>query len=1239
MPARRATQPAGSTMIFFILAAVAAVAVGAWRQIPGVGLALLVLIAGTIVEPVPQLTGRKVAGRPPEPANPGEEARMRSYRMWQEVRWRLAVPTWDWLPGWPVRASWLAGVCAAWLATALPVQQPSWRLLNAAAAHILTVQLRASARRHGHNCPGLRLDSLWRARTWWWLILVPAAGAVLPVGAWFAVRLARDTWPAQVPDVPGRLFLPPLAALGALAGLYPSWSRAALTGWREMVAQAALWRERWAVLKLDPAPRLERIEHFGPYRVEHFAAPPQEGWVGMRGKAPKLPAIVGGGTTVAVIPSPDVAGGNPVPGTIHPGRFAVVTRDAAQTVDVGDPGADPQAVLVCFRAAAEAACAQLGFAPVVLDDVAPVHADDSPVAAWRCTGRWPEGPDWSYARSNGWAGAFAERVGVPALINHRVDAGQLLAGAFDADDLVYADGQDEVEVRQLEFEDTWNSRWADVLKQGVNPPVPVHSETRTVTYRNVPIHRAVFQVRLGLNPLDHMNRRTEEALATTISRAPFVSVTGVTGRGSRRGTRHEQAFTVCYANAPLPSSPDQVADEREGSRVVLAAQVNAAFDAARLARPELVDARCLTRGGGFDVASIWRLDLRLYGGGTLADVRAGAERMRVALNAPWLRVDDADDGVTLYAGVPPGSARVDVRTRFTLTRLDWDQGWLAANVRGSAGLTPSLIAAETVPTNTAVTRASFTLPPGTSIPDVVQALPKLRTATGNAFVEIDREDSDAARLVLLASVEDPMPRRVAFDPQRVVDGGDAIEIAVGVSGQPEVWDIRDSPHLGVIGQSGSGKSAAMTIVLASALLAGFDVAVVDPIKSGADFKFAADRLVALGTNFGSGSAVMRWAIAETERRKKLNAQYGVSSFTKLPADVRPRRLLVMIDEFTSLIEKTTVPRTPAADPEVEAERQRVVEENTYRDDIGSIAGRISREARSVGVHLVVGAIKLRTTDLDKIPGGGTLKMSLARILLGVTSPGDRMSALRNAELAPTLDGQVPTGRGLYEPSVGMPRIVQTVFLPADDLAQAIQACREPVSPVDLAPYTRASTTGTPIVQDVPVDDSWDTEPVAVDADLDDLESLLNELDNESEAAMPDIGDTLPEPPDTAGEELLLADTDTDDDERMVDLASAAGLGAVDEADVEPGPFDLGFDGEETAGSGAVADLSRPSLDPAGDPFDLDFDGALETPGSRAVAGASRPASASVAHPSGSLPRPTEGVSGPSGERDPFDVNG
>lgn len=238
-------------------------------------------------------------------------------------------------------------------------------------------------------------------------------------------------------------------------------------------------------------------------------------------------------------------------------------------------------------------------------------------------------------------------------------------------------------------------------------------------------------------------------------------------------------------------------------------------------------------------------------------------------------------------------------------------------------------------------------------------------------------------------------------------------------------------------------------VLAQAFIYGFAVGcaelyIIDPMKGGADFKFVEPYAKAFADDIFKGAGLMKHIYSEVMRRKDLNAKYGVSGISELPEDVRPPMLVVMIDEFTSLTAPSAVP-PKSDDVEMERDREAIIAENLARGQIGSMAGKLAREARSAGVVLLLGTQKMTATMLDKIPNGSDLKTNLARVLLGAASQPERMSAFRNPETAAVLGTEVPKGRGIWESLTDSGVMIQVWFATQTKLGEALAERREPLS--------------------------------------------------------------------------------------------------------------------------------------------------------------------------------------------------
>lgn len=642
--------------------------------------------------------------------------------------------------------------------------------------------------------------------------------------------------------------------------------------------------------------------------------------------------------------------------------------------------------------------------------------------AYAITLHLPEGPDWVtlrkryiYEISRELSGPGGAGVEVLADHRQRVLFGRPRYGLLFVGNLTEGcpplDPESGVEPQHLEWlsnEDDWNSVWASVMKSDVNPPT-INNPSYKKAYLPVPggevlVQQQPFVCRSGVEPREFFG--LEAKVASARGSAPFVAITGWTqNTGNRRGERHATAFSVYWSDQPVPASPDTLApspstapttsgglaDQRPGrpgvveernlaQKWVLAGMVNKAFKAARLAQPELLEARCLTLGAGERPGQgrrgqpaapaggrsghIWHLSVRLMDGVTLPDVRAAAGRMRISLGAAWLRVTSSEDGCVIVVGASPKTAALTRESdRDMLIALDWEQAWLDAKVAGASGMTPQLTSASTLPRNSAVHVLDFSLPPDLPFGSVKAARAKLETATANAFVEVRRSPdgrSDAVRV--LASETDPMPMRVDYDFESA-DTMDTIPFATGVEGDVVSLDLREVPHLLLAGTSGGGKSAGAQALLYGALVQGAQVAVIDIQKYGADFKFTDGRLIGKATDLFEAEALMRALHAEIKRRAQLNGEQGVGHVRELLEPPPP--IVVFIDEFLGVILAGAKPPTRAEDdPELEAQRQEKIRTYQARKQIGFLAGRFAAEARSADVHLVLATQKLTQAMLD-----------------------------------------------------------------------------------------------------------------------------------------------------------------------------------------------------------------------------------------------------------------------------------
>lgn len=467
---------------------------------------------------------------------------------------------------------------------------------------------------------------------------------------------------------------------------------------------------------------------------------------------------------------------------------------------------------------AERAAAMQMSAPAEAPAAAPVYA------AWMVEVQTPFGPPLKWMHED-LEGAVAGSLGCEVTFDFR-NYGRCFAGALSGNSFVNVNqsappstqiGSVEEALHRVAVEDEWQVRWRNALKTNVNFPVVSHEQYEEMQLRDgTTIYSQAF-VTLRGDDVVGTYFGLEDKLKTALEHIPFLSTCGFLAGGARRGERHPQAFTVLWSEKAVPANPDklqpplQAGTRPKAQHAVLRGRVNEAFKAARLAQPEVADVTCLTtpRSRGH----IWRMRVRLYGGVTLADVRGASQRLKQAWASDWLRVTETPngDGVFIVAGANP--ARVtptDETVHAELVSLDWEQAWLDAKISGVGGLTPKLTKVDALPDNQKVQVLDFNLPSGLSIEEVRQAKKKLMATTSNAFIDIrPHPDNNPANIRLLACVESPMPYPVSYDFEYTDAVDKLIPFATGIEGRPITIDVTSSPHLLLLGLSGSGKLSAL----------------------------------------------------------------------------------------------------------------------------------------------------------------------------------------------------------------------------------------------------------------------------------------------------------------------------------------------------------------------------------------------------------------------------------------------
>lgn len=125
-------------------------------------------------------------------------------------------------------------------------------------------------------------------------------------------------------------------------------------------------------------------------------------------------------------------------------------------------------------------------------------------------------------------------------------------------------------------------------------------------------------------------------------------------------------------------------------------------------------------------------------------------------------------------------------------------------------------------------------------------------------------------------------------------------LLLGMGAQGAIPFVPDrTPHLLVAGTTGSGKTMGLLRPLAAMALAqGWRVMVINP--AGADFVPLAAHPNCRTVDAAGAADALEWAANEVTRRSQLLARVGVSTWAGLPADERPERLMLAVDELVAL---------------------------------------------------------------------------------------------------------------------------------------------------------------------------------------------------------------------------------------------------------------------------------------------------------------------------------------------------
>lgn len=414
--------------------------------------------------------------------------------------------------------------------------------------------------------------------------------------------------------------------------------------------------------------------------------------------------------------------------------------------------------------------------------------------------------------------------------------------------------------------------------------------------------------------------------------------------------------------------------------------------------------------------TMWRMPVELGDGVTADDVRRATERLKSTMGADRMLLQWADAGrVVLWAGVTPpdGALWARDRDRLMYERLILDDAWTQSGARGADGRPPQT--SSIGDGGGVLLKVSFALPAGLGVEDALRRLDAFRATSGYTYTR----RVPGPGLTLLLAHSDPIPQRVDTD-WRLLEGAmsdTSLPFATGDDGGIVTYDPHDTAHLLITGMTMSGKSSAAVTLVCGMLKRGWMVFVADPVKHAGDFTMIRDRLAGVADGLNETAAMLAWIMQENDRRKQLQMSLGVEDYDRIPEADRPPRIGVFLDEFNSTLERMPKARPSNGDPDVENENAMNAYEGGLKARIGSLTGRLLKEARSQGITIILGAQQLNTSQLDLLPPES--KNMLGRLFVGGGNPAGNVSVNNEMEANRLIrqmltSGGMPRGRALYE---------------------------------------------------------------------------------------------------------------------------------------------------------------------------------------------------------------------------------
>lgn len=280
------------------------------------------------------------------------------------------------------------------------------------------------------------------------------------------------------------------------------------------------------------------------------------------------------------------------------------------------------------------------------------------------------------------------------------------------------------------------------------------------------------------------------------------------------------------------------------------------------------------------------------------------------------------------------------------------------------------------------------------------------------------------------------------------ESSSALSLALGkdIAGQPVVVNLAKMPHLLVAGTTGSGKSVGVNVMLLSILYkatpADVRFILIDPkMLELSIYDGIPHLLTPVVTDMKDAANVLRWCVAEMERRYQLMAALGVRNLIGYNRKIQDAE-----NEGKALLNPLWRPEMNIEQPPLERLPYIVVIIDEFADmimvvgkKVEELIARIAQKARAAGIHLILAT---QRPSVDVITG--LIKANVpTRIAYQVSSRIDSRTIL-DQQGAEQLLGH---GDMLYlAPGVGIPTRIHGAFVSDEEVHAVVKAIKQTGEP-------------------------------------------------------------------------------------------------------------------------------------------------------------------------------------------------